>query len=67
MSQCQDSLYPILKLSQQLKIIGVYLIVHFCPLLSILVLLQEPDLTAFQRSIAGPQLAPTPRMLFFHL
>lgn len=32
---------PILKQSQQIKIIGVYLSVHFTPLLSILVLLQD--------------------------
>lgn len=68
--------------SQRLKDTGAYLLVHFTPLLSTLVLLQDRGgvlsvrLIAFQRSVAGrgPSAllssllpAPTPRMLLFYL
>lgn len=62
-----------MKQSQQLKIIGIYLIVHFTPSLSTLALLQDCEgilsvrSDSFSESIAAPQPAPTPRMPSFHL
>jgi len=70
------------QLSQRLKDVSAYLLVHVTPLLSAVVLLQDcggilsARLIAFLRSVAGRALsallsllvpAPTPRMPLFYL